>query len=148
MSPVRVRENASLRRQRKNPREPYDVVLIVCEGSKTEPAYFTALKNELRLSSANISIFGKECGSADYLFTKNKGNPLKCLFIRIRRMQAKTEDISRLQMGQILIYNGANPTFLPKLMSGEVRVKLPLTPSLKKRGGTDASQLGRQKKSE
>lgn len=64
MSPIRVRKNASLQRRRKKPREPYDVVLIVCEGAKTEPAYFTALKNELRLSSANIRICGKECGSA------------------------------------------------------------------------------------
>ncbi len=64
MSPVRTRKNASLYRQRKKPREPYDVVLIVCEGAKTEPFYFSSLKNELRLSSANIRICGKECGSS------------------------------------------------------------------------------------
>lgn len=37
-------------------REPYDRVLIVCEGSKTEPTYFTELKNSYGLSSANIAI--------------------------------------------------------------------------------------------
>ena len=37
-------------------REPYDFVLIVCEGTKTEPAYFTRLKILHRLSSANIKI--------------------------------------------------------------------------------------------
>lgn len=37
-------------------REPYDVVLIVCEGEKTEPEYFTGLKQAYRLSGANIRI--------------------------------------------------------------------------------------------
>lgn len=37
-------------------REPYDVVLIVCEGEKTEPEYFTGLKQAYRLSGANIKI--------------------------------------------------------------------------------------------
>lgn len=43
--------------RRKGPvREPYDLVLIVCEGEKTEPEYFTGLKQAYRLSSANIRI--------------------------------------------------------------------------------------------
>ncbi len=63
MSRVRERRNASLKRQRQI-RAPYDTVLIVCEGSKTEPDYFKELKNELRLSNANIHICGKECGTA------------------------------------------------------------------------------------
>jgi RloB-like protein len=37
-------------------REPYDRVLIVCEGKKTEPYYFTGLRLHYRLSSANIKI--------------------------------------------------------------------------------------------
>src|SRR5580693_6587347 len=37
-------------------REPYDYVLIVCEGAKTEPAYFARLKILRRLSSANIKV--------------------------------------------------------------------------------------------
>ncbi len=37
-------------------REPYDVVLIVCEGAKTEPHYFEGLKRAWRLSSANIHV--------------------------------------------------------------------------------------------
>lgn len=53
------------RRQRRRPetyarrgptREPYDVVLIVCEGTKTEPNYFGRLRTVYRLSSANIYI--------------------------------------------------------------------------------------------
>ncbi len=39
-------------------------ILIVCEGEKTEPSYFNALKGELRLSSVDVEVEGKECGSA------------------------------------------------------------------------------------
>lgn len=37
-------------------REPYDVLLIVCEGTKTEPNYLIGLRNAYRLSNANIKI--------------------------------------------------------------------------------------------
>ena len=37
-------------------REPYDVVLIVCEGSKTEPNYLQGLRVARKLSSVNIRI--------------------------------------------------------------------------------------------
>lgn len=37
-------------------REPYDTVLIVCEGQKTEPLYFEGLRSAYRLSSANIVV--------------------------------------------------------------------------------------------
>jgi hypothetical protein len=37
-------------------REPYDVVLIVCEGTKTEPNYLKGLRAAYSLSSANIHI--------------------------------------------------------------------------------------------
>ena len=36
--------------------EPYDVVLIVCEGAKTERNYFTRMRDVYRLSSANIEV--------------------------------------------------------------------------------------------
>ena len=43
--------------QRKRPkRESYDRVLIVCEGSKTEPWYFQALVARFRLSTANVVV--------------------------------------------------------------------------------------------
>ena len=45
--------------RRKGPkREPYDRVLIVCEGSKTEPSYFRSLVDRYRLSTANVEITG------------------------------------------------------------------------------------------
>lgn len=37
-------------------REPYDLVLIVCEGEKTEPFYFQSLIAFEKLSSVNIAI--------------------------------------------------------------------------------------------
>ena len=42
--------------------EPYDRVLIVCEGEKTEPLYFQDLINYHRISSVNVEITG-DCGS-------------------------------------------------------------------------------------
>ena len=45
----------SLKRE-KNKRKSYDVALIVCEGEKTEPYYFEKLRDELKLSTANIKI--------------------------------------------------------------------------------------------
>jgi len=41
-------------------RESYDVVLIVCEGEKTEPGYFEGLKRAYRLSGANIKVVSGE----------------------------------------------------------------------------------------
>lgn len=42
--------------RRRPQREPYDVVLIVCEGAKSEPAYFRGLRIAYRLSNANIHV--------------------------------------------------------------------------------------------
>ena len=55
--PRKERLTASLRRQSAK-RKPYDLVLIVCEGSKTEPYYFEQLRDDLKLSTANIEIVG------------------------------------------------------------------------------------------
>lgn len=44
-------------------RRRYDKVLVVCEGSKTEPAYFTEIKDYYEIDTANIKISG-DCGSA------------------------------------------------------------------------------------
>lgn len=60
-------------------RKPYDHVLIVCEGEKTEPFYFDEMRVFLDLNSANIKIDGS-CDSspksaveyAQDLFTKEK----------------------------------------------------------------------------
>lgn len=50
-------------RRREAVREPYDVALIVCEGKKTEPEYFEALKKACRLNGANIKIVPGDYGN-------------------------------------------------------------------------------------
>lgn len=43
-------------------RAVYEKVLIVCEGSRTEPLYFSEIKDTYEISTANIRISG-DCGS-------------------------------------------------------------------------------------
>lgn len=53
--PRKPKKTADLRR--KGPeRDPYDRVLIICEGEKTEPIYFRELRDHYNLSTANISV--------------------------------------------------------------------------------------------
>lgn len=49
------------RRQAKQ--APYDRVLIVCEGEKTEPNYFEELREHYRLNTTNVKVTG-DCGSS------------------------------------------------------------------------------------
>lgn len=50
-------------RRRKPSRSPRKSILVVCEGQKTEPAYFSFYKRQLRLSNVLLEICGDECGS-------------------------------------------------------------------------------------
>lgn len=59
----KAKKAADLRREVQK-REPYDLVLIVCEGGKTEPNYLEELRDAFRLSIANIRIVGEACGSS------------------------------------------------------------------------------------
>ncbi len=49
--------------RRKAKRSPYDKVLIVCEGEKTEPNYFNECIQFYKLNTANVEIDGS-CGSS------------------------------------------------------------------------------------
>lgn len=40
-------------------REPRKVILVLCEGEKTEPGYFKALRREVRLYAVDIRVIGK-----------------------------------------------------------------------------------------
>ncbi len=72
--------------------EPRGKLLIVCEGSKTEPHYFESARYEYRISQADVVICGKECGSAPisvvkYALTrfeqsKHKYEKVFCVFDR------------------------------------------------------------------
>ena len=54
---MRSRRRAVRSYRRRGPvREPYDLVLIACEGEKTEPNYIRALQVAYGLSSVNITI--------------------------------------------------------------------------------------------
>ena len=55
----RKERKAELLRRRRATKDPYDVILIVCEGAKTEPNYFDELKKVFRLSNANVRICGR-----------------------------------------------------------------------------------------
>jgi hypothetical protein len=50
------RTSTSLYRRGRPIRDPYDIVLIACEGAKTEPNYIRALQVAYGLSSINIRI--------------------------------------------------------------------------------------------
>lgn len=58
----RIRREKSLRRQ-KAKRSPYDVVLIVCEGTKTEPKYFKEMIKAYSLNTANVIVCDTKHGS-------------------------------------------------------------------------------------
>ena len=53
----------SLRRRRAI-RSSYDMVLIVCEGEKTEPNYFKALIDDFQLNTANVVVGKNTDGSS------------------------------------------------------------------------------------
>lgn len=70
-------------------RSSYERVLIVCEGTKTEPNYFISLVQTHRLNSANVEVTG-DCGSdplsivseAERLYAEqmSAGNPFDRVF--------------------------------------------------------------------
>ena len=59
----RKARKASDLERRKSRRAPYDRVLIVCEGSKTEPNYLEELIDYLELNSANVEVDGSSGSS-------------------------------------------------------------------------------------
>ena len=59
----RARQQRKLKRK-KAIREGCDRILIVCEGSKTEPQYFDEIRQFYRLNTANIHVLPSEYGTA------------------------------------------------------------------------------------
>lgn len=60
MPPKRRGHSAGDLRRRAPRREPYDRVLIVCEGGKTEPTYFRDLRDHYQINTANIEVIPGE----------------------------------------------------------------------------------------
>lgn len=58
-----ARRPGRVQRRKEATREPYDRVLIVTEGTKTEPSYFRALVAHYRLNTANVAVVPSERGS-------------------------------------------------------------------------------------
>jgi len=63
MARRRNRDNGGRYRRRGPVRDPYEAVLVVCEGKKTEPNYFNELRDLLRLSSANVQAVPSDYGN-------------------------------------------------------------------------------------
>ncbi len=61
---MRRRRSYSSLQRRKPTREPRACILIVCEGKKTEPAYFLAMRKRLGLTSVEVEVIGGNGGSA------------------------------------------------------------------------------------
>ena len=58
----RERQARSLKRK-KGTRPPYDRVLIVCEGSKTEPLYFNDIRQQNRVPTAHVTVMPSGYGT-------------------------------------------------------------------------------------
>lgn len=116
----RVRESrlaAALRRRRPT-REPYDRILIVCEGEKTERLYFEDFRGHFRLSSANVEIAKNDLGSSPIsvvecaveLYRRDRGyDRVYCVFDRDRHHRydealARIDNERRRKRGPIPIY--------------------------------------------
>ena len=70
------RSKASLKRPSPQ-RSEFKRILIVCEGSKTEPNYLKEVCREYRINTASVEIAGKECDSAPitvYRFARDRFN--------------------------------------------------------------------------
>lgn len=58
------RERAAAKLKRKQgKRPPYPRILVVCEGSKTEPHYFNEIRRRNRVPSAHITVLPSELGT-------------------------------------------------------------------------------------
>jgi len=88
--------------RQKAKRLPFEKALIVCEDSKSTPHYLEGFRDALRLSSINVKIFGKECGSdpksvidfarQEYLKEKRKGDSYDKVFCVIDKDSHNTLD--------------------------------------------------------
>jgi hypothetical protein len=84
------RQKTSLERKT-GKRMPYDRLLIVCEGTQTEPNYFNEIRQFYKLSSANIAVLPSKYGTqpqqvvdyaCDCCRKNNKWEKVFCVFDR------------------------------------------------------------------
>ncbi len=105
----RKERKAELLRRRRAMKAPYDVILIVCEGEKTEPNYFSELKKAFRLSNANVRICGRGADSlsvVNFAIETFRREPefdrLYCVFDRDRHTtyDAALDRVRRTRLGK------------------------------------------------
>lgn len=105
----RKERKAELLRRRRAMKAPYDVILIVCEGGKTEPNYFTELKKCFRLSNANVRICGRgsdPLSVVDFAIETFRLEPefdrVYCVFDRDRHTtyNAALDRVRRIRLGK------------------------------------------------
>lgn len=102
--------------------EPRETLLVVCEGSKTEPTYFEALRQKYRLRTVDVEICGSDKGTdpvsvVQCAFEKRKAKDFDhvwCVIDTESYRQAKERNLSSaLQMAKDAEINVAvsNPCF-------------------------------------
>jgi len=79
----RKAKSADRLERRKAKRSSYDKVLIVCEGEKTEPHYFSECIKFYKLNTANVEVDGT-CGSSPRSIYKQA--------VELREVELKRED--------------------------------------------------------
>lgn len=83
----KIRQLAQLAR-RKSQRASYDRILIICEGTKTEPQYFKEIRQDYRLNTAKVIPSDKPQPqkivdfALEYLKTNNQWEQVYCVFDR------------------------------------------------------------------
>ncbi|MBC8470047.1 MAG: RloB domain-containing protein [Planctomycetes bacterium] len=72
-------------------KEPYKSVLIVCEGKKTEPIYFSLLKSNLRLAMVEVKIVGEGAAPINVVDRAIELIEERKLLVRERKSLTKVE---------------------------------------------------------
>lgn len=124
-------------------REPYDRVLIVCEGEKTEPLYFNGLRDHYRLNTANVAITGKSGSAPSSILetakkladtAKKEGNPFDkvyCVFDKDQHTDYQTTVATIRQMRHITAITSA-PCFEYWILLHFINTTNPYSPTANK----------------
>ena len=103
--------------RKKAMRETYSKVLIVCEGEKTEPLYFTELKDTYEINSTNIEIIGDcdSCPKEIVRFAKNRFKKEAALGDSFDKVFCVFDKDTHVQYdAAILEINAVKPSLAPK----------------------------------
>jgi len=111
----KAKDSKSLRRK-KAKRDPYDKVLIVCEGEKTEPNYLKEMVAHFRLNTANVEVTG-DCNSSPIsvynyaLSEQQKATKVKDPYDQVFCVFDKDNHSTYGQAKQLAVENNMTPIF-------------------------------------